>query len=254
MKKLMLNMMLAASLTIAAQGQAQSMGDHGRGDRCLGCPEADFETTTISGSMTLDQGETETVSLYGWKRVQKLFIQAESRYGGTFEVVVNGDSKGTVYVPAMDPSYVVTIAESTNSIQLRHISGGSIYIRNIKSLQSVRGSSDGTGGGIFSTHTLDQGAALARRAIQLVDSLERYANYNEYGTYLLPIKKAAARAYATTTSRGDLSRHSRVVLKALQGEIEASRQYLGVTFERDAAFECAVALLTVSEKLDDLMD
>jgi hypothetical protein len=46
-----------------------------------------------------------------------------------FDVVVNGDVKGTVYVPGRDPSYFVTIEDSADSIELVSRGGTTIISR-----------------------------------------------------------------------------------------------------------------------------
>ena len=67
-------------------------------------------------------------------------FQAEGYYGdSTFEVVVNGDTKGTVRVPGRDPSYVVTVGEVTSSIQFRQTAGGNAHIRSVLAVESAYG-------------------------------------------------------------------------------------------------------------------
>ena len=49
----------------------------------------------------------------------------------TFDVVVNGDVKGTIFAPKYDPSYVVTIGEETRSIEFVSRSGGTAEISRV---------------------------------------------------------------------------------------------------------------------------
>ncbi|MBY0415808.1 MAG: hypothetical protein K2Q18_16670, partial [Bdellovibrionales bacterium] len=72
----------------------------------------------ISGSFNLYAGTTQQVKLDYSKRIKKLIVSAEGiRNDAMFDVVVNGDVKGTIYVPGNDPSYYVTINEYADSIE-----------------------------------------------------------------------------------------------------------------------------------------
>lgn len=246
---LLLGLQLTA-VTAFSGGSARAGDDQGR-----------YETADISGSFYLDEGETKTVKLDHWRNVQKLIIQAEGvRVDGTFEVIANGDTKGTVYVPGRDPSYIVTVAETIKSIQFRHVSGGKIYVRNVKAVQlkNVAGRWDDCDydyrcGGDLDLDARNSASRLAKRAINIVDGLEKYTNYADYGDYLLPIKKAAARAYANAEARGELSGKVRESLFVLKCQIEAAKDYISENFERDAAFELAVELLELQERLDHVL-
>lgn len=221
-----------------------------------------FETVDVRGGyFQISDGETKTLALDGWKNVRKLFIQAEGiRRDGTFEVVVNGDVKGTVYVPGRDPSYVVTIAEAANSIQFRHVSGGRIQVRDVQATVSVQTyhyrdpCAWDCSESALSLRARNQASALAYQAIRIVDELQGYANHKDYGTYLLPVKKAAARAYATAQARGSLSGKVRKKLFSLLASLNLSRPYIEDTFERAHAFELAVKLLALREKIEDSLN
>lgn len=64
--------------------------------------------------------------------IKKIIISAEGVYrDATFDVVVNGDIKGTIYVPDRDPAYFVTIEDSASSIEFVSRSG-SARINDIK--------------------------------------------------------------------------------------------------------------------------
>jgi hypothetical protein len=222
---------------------------------CWSCERGDDVNTVDlwGGHFVLSRGETESVQLDGFRHVRKVIVQAEGldSLGGSFEVIVNGDVKGTVYVPGQDPSYVVTVESAASSIQFRHSGGGRIAIRNVKAVQSLYGVDAATSHAPFMAR--NEAAGLARKAIALVDELENYANYNEYGTYLLPIKVAAGQAYAVASARGELSQKTRTSLLRLRAEIEAARAYLTTAFQRNAAFDLCVELLSVSERLDQIL-
>jgi len=256
---------LALCLGTAVTASAQN-GWEGRYDK--------LDTYSLSGSdFNLDPGEMKTIKLNGWRYVKKIYVRAAgaSNIDGTFEVVANGDTKGTIYVPGQDPLYVVTIGEVVRSIQFRHVSGGKARIFNIKATMSERFqntrdtedvilSDDGSiccgNGAERNDHfpVRNHSSKLARQAIQIVDKLEGFANYREYGVYLLPIKKAAGRAYANSRARGDLSIVTRRALLVLKKQIEFACTYLDDAFERDNAFALAVELMSLGERIDDLLD
>ncbi len=225
------------------------------------------QTETISLSLTpfyLCPGETKTISLGNdWRKVESVIVQAIA-YGSdaTFEVMANGVTKGTVYVPKTDPSYIVTIAETTNSIQLRHVTGGKAYIQGVTVRQSTR-----TVGGPsyypgypapyepkIALPWYNEASYLAREAITLSDALQGYTNYKDYGFYLLPIKKVAGLCYADAQARGALSGKVRASLFALKKQIEFASPYLNTTFELGHAFELAVSLKELGNRLDQLLN
>lgn len=247
-KKLLASAMLILGLVIsAAQAQARD----------------EFETVTLTtSSFNLSDGETKSVYLDARRQIKKLIIQAEGvRNDGTFEVLVNGDVKGTVYVPGRDPSYIVTVAETASSVQFRHRSGATVLIREVKAVQSNRIVNDPCrrdtcwdDDSDLSWEARNQAAKIAARAIELVDALDSYTNYKDYGDYLLPIKKSAGVAYAKANARGSMSSKTRTALRNLQYQIEYAAEYIDDTFERSKAFDLAVELLNLKEQIDRALD
>jgi len=210
----------------------------------------------LNSNLIIDIAETKSVRLGRYSKVESIIVQAEGiSQDATVEVFVNGEVKGTLYLPARDPSYVVTVGEVTNSIEFRHVAGGRARIRSVFAYMANSSYEDRWNNGEFDSPSMglpvrNEAAALAKRAIVLVDVLEKHANYANYGQYLLPVKKAAARAYAKSSARGSLSGQVRESLFALLGELELSLPYIEDAFERDAAFEAAVELLSLREKLE----
>lgn len=87
----------------------------------------------LNGRIILGQGQTQSLYLGGSRYVQKLVIEAQAqRTDPMFEVVVNGEVKGTIHLPPRDPRYVVTIADWADSIEFRHTEGGGIEILSVK--------------------------------------------------------------------------------------------------------------------------
>lgn len=104
--------------------QAQSIVNNSW--RCpTSAPNRDYDdnyTTTqsiLSRSIILEPGTTRSISIRSPRYVKKLIVTAEGvRNDAKFEVMVNGDVKGTIYVPGRDPSYIVTVEDYTSSIEL----------------------------------------------------------------------------------------------------------------------------------------
>lgn len=93
-------------------------------------PSSTKTMDAISYQIRLDSGTTQQVRIPGGY-IKKLIISAEGlRNDAMFDVVVNGDVKGTVYVPGRDPSYFVTVEDSADSIELVS-RGGTAIISSI---------------------------------------------------------------------------------------------------------------------------
>lgn len=117
---------LVGQVKRATQGRRScgNAGDYGNN-------QSESRTTdALSRSITLHAGTTEQVRLNGGRYIKKLIISAEGiRNDAMFDVVVNGDVKGTVYVPGRDPSYFVTIEDYADSIELVSRNGNAIISR-----------------------------------------------------------------------------------------------------------------------------
>jgi hypothetical protein len=94
------------------------------------------DMNVYTGNKVVGSRNTEHFDLNGSRFVQKIIVQARGldAYDGDslVQVVVNGQDKGTLFVPhAIDPSYSVTIAATTDRISFRHQSGGRVQIQAI---------------------------------------------------------------------------------------------------------------------------
>lgn len=84
----------------------------------------------LRGSFNLYSGTTQQVRLNNPTAIKKLIVSAEGiRNDAMFDVVVNGDVKGTIYVPGRDPSYYVTINEFASSIEFVSRNGNATISR-----------------------------------------------------------------------------------------------------------------------------
>ncbi len=80
----------------------------------------------------VERGTMKQFRLGRGMNVKKLLISASGiGNDAMFDVVVNGDVKGTIHVPKVDPTYFVTVNEYTDSIEFVSRSGGRILIENI---------------------------------------------------------------------------------------------------------------------------
>jgi len=215
-----------------------------------------FETVTLSNSdFTLGSGQTYSLDLQGWHHVAKLFIQAEGYYSdATFEVVVNGDTKGTVRVPGRDPSYVVTVGEVTNSIQFRQISGGNAHIRSVLAVETAFGLPITVPvAHPFGLPSANSVTEFAKAAIGIVNAYEPIITSENFSTYLLPIKVVAGRAFVMGDAHGELSQRAWESLNELEKQIEFADEYIKTTFIDENTFDLAVALESLKERLKDVL-
>ena len=86
----------------------------------------------LVSNVTLEEGEYKVLYLPGLLYVKKLYISVEGiARSAFFDVMVNGDIKGTIHAPGSDPLYIVNVAATTRTIQLRSMYGNA-RIRSIK--------------------------------------------------------------------------------------------------------------------------
>lgn len=240
---------LAVMATSPAISQARSVGM---------LPSNTMQTESLNFfSRYVSEGETETIKLDGFRYVEKLFVQAEgaSSRDGMIEVIVNGETKGTIYVPGRDPSYVVTVKETTNSIQFRHISGGSVRVINVKAVMSESAGRDweNRASNPISWPVNNEAMAVAKKAIAIVNEFDQYTSYAVEGKVLLPIKKQAARLYAKAMAKGASSYGTVQALAALGAQIELSCKFIDQSMESEATFELATELLTLNEQIKEIL-
>jgi hypothetical protein len=214
-------------------------------------------------------GQSQWINLNGWHHVKKLVLRGfGAGADAMFDVYVNGDLKGSVHLPAADPQYTVTVDETAQWVLLRHRWGGVAQINQVFAMESERylpatenivTTAEWSHGRIDNWHHHDsvpdfrarnRASELALEAIHIVDELQGYASYQEFGDYLLPIKKAAARCYSSSEARGPLSGDVRLKLLGLQKQIEFATEYIDSTFERERAFDLAVRLKEIADSLD----
>ncbi len=215
-------------------------------------------------------GESVILRLPGTLFVHKLFIQAEAMNGNaSAEVVVNGDVKGNIVVPWADPIYTVTVKDYTSEILLNGTPTvgreGVLRIRTVRAVVS----DDAEQGGearmplppCLSCRSLPFPhpyqtwmGNVSNQAIQLVDRLRAYTNYEDYGLYLLPIRKAGLRARAMAEARGDASLVARPYYEDLLMRLDSSEPFLDEHFEMDAAVDLAFQLLRLREYIRQILD
>lgn len=250
-----------------------------------------WETVFIPDSwVRLDPGRRIRLQIPGgWRYVQKLYIQARassfSYQDGTFEVRTVSGTKGTVYVPRNDPSYVVTVAETTSSIELKHTRGGSIDILSIKAVLAERCPEPPSGPPVvivnpppvvtnppsvtnpppvthpqpnvgandnFNVPTLNVATWLASAAGNVVDELRDDVDpQTEYIPYLLPIKTLAGTAYSVGQAYGDLAPRTRDAMVALEQQINFAKPVTDNLLRRDATFQRAVRLLWIAREIEE---
>jgi hypothetical protein len=170
------------------------------------------------------------------------------------DVVVNGETKGTLYIPATDPTYVVTVGEAARSIVFRHISGGRVTITRVDATLSVQSVSPYDQGGGLGSDGQAVAADVSYEVINLMDAFFEHAHTSDWENVLLPVKIKAGRAYAQATASGDLSGRVREAMVGLQVQMDMAESTIEKGFHDPAMFDHCVQFLTLKNKIRDLLD
>lgn len=260
MKKLIL---LSAIVVLGAfQATAALAGERGR-------LKGNVETVDISGSFYLYPGQTKSVHVADhWRYVQKVYVQVTS-YGqdAWLKVFANGDYKGTIHVPANDPSYVVTIAEAVQTIEIQNASTrGKVVINDVKAVIPIGEKPFVDDGDFFELDEIEYGAypqidsliednlatSLARAGIALVRRLREDTDpATEYVRFLLPIHVAASRVLYLAGPKGVLNADVRPALIGLVGQIVAAKPLTDRLLLKESTWPLALRLLALKEKIKD---
>jgi len=216
----------------------------------------DYERVVVTDDQFfIKKGETLDVPLDGWKSVKKLIIAAEGvRKDAMFEVHVNDDVKGTIYVPGKDPEYVVTVAETANSIQFKHISGATVRVLKVEAIMSKTSLSQPWWDNSQYTGDYSLATQISKDFINVARELYEFADAEENERFLLPIKVAAGRTFAYASASGDLSKRVGRSLKALIAQVENADPFIDKILLIDVSFDKAVRFLTLRARLKELMD
>ena len=212
-----------------------------------------YETVSVSNGFTVNEAQTKSISLGGPRKVKSLIVQAEGVYrDSTIEVMVNGEVKGTIYAPGSDPSYVVTVADVTRSIEFRYRTGGSMRILQVYAVMSdfVSEQTDMS----FSIGDASQVTKIAQLTIQKIAALQPYVSSEIYNEFLFPIKKSAGYVYVMSSAHGNLSKDTVARLVNLMDQIDYAKPALDELIQRDGSFNTVVDLLTIRETLHDWMN
>lgn len=217
----------------------------------------------ISSNIQVNAGTTKSLNLSNSTYIKKLIISAQGtpRSGATMQVVVNGDIKGTIHVPRHDPSYFVTVNDTTKSIEFVSLSG-TINISAVKIIGSTHSSHSRSrwkpgqrySKGLYGHNAGTLAQDIALTAIDLVNEFTKYSSYKELGDVLLPIKKSAAVVYATSYGAGDYSVKMRSTLMQMSKQLHLANHFINRNFEKSAIFDLALELLTLKERLDSIIN
>ncbi|MEK6707084.1 MAG: hypothetical protein AABZ06_15005 [Bdellovibrionota bacterium] len=93
------------------------------------------QTVSLIGStLTLrHQGDIEVVRLpYGPRFVHRLIMQVEAVGRDASIMIIANGAEFIIPIPAKDPPALLTIDKEASSIEIIHLSGGKVYIRDLK--------------------------------------------------------------------------------------------------------------------------
>ena len=208
----------------------------------------------IARNMVLQPGTGTTLPIdREIHQVQRLVIEAEGiAQEAMFEVLVNGDVKGTIHVPGRDPRYIVTVAEATRSIELRHTSGAAVRIHRIVATVSRESLPDGR-----DPIDLPNLNFITDKSLQLLSLYRRMwdqVSPQDREDYLLPLRISAGRLYAMASGHGDISSKTRRALQATIWQIDISQDFWNRCFRNDQLFNITVEILAIKERLAGAAD
>jgi hypothetical protein len=210
----------------------------------------------IDSSITVQSGGLQSLNLKSVVHIQKLLIQAESggRGDALFDVIVNGDVKGTIHVPGHDPTYVVNVNQAASSIQFRMLQGHEATIRRVMAVVTQNPSRAQFANGPIALADLNVITSIALRAIEITHQIENHATPLEMNGYVLPMRASAGRLYAVAAGRGPYSSHVYNAALDFLLRVDAAKPFIDGLMQRSAAFEVMVELLSLRAGLDDLID
>lgn len=210
---------------------------------------------SLTNAFGVHDGETVSKALQHPAYVKNLVIQAHGdAAASTIEVMVNGETKGTIYAPGQDPSYVVTVEAQTHSIEFRHRSGGTMRVLQVLATLSTRTAPSEEFPPHHYTDTQRRIDVLAKKVIQIVGDLQPYSDLQNESQYLIPLKKAAAMVRVMNSAHGSLGKDTRKALLELEAQIAFSESYIQKLLEQHAMFDAAVELMTIQETISELLD
>ncbi len=221
----------------------------------IGCGAlGDQDRTTVlvtDRSFQVNAGSEVSVALPKKYFLHQLFIFAESANSrDSFgEVSVNGDVKGSLYLPGHDPRYVVTVADAAETIEFVGLEN----VMKIQKIEALVSEIDTTPEPLPGEYHSQMGRYSAR-ILKMVDHLSGYTDYYDFGVYLLPIRKHAARALAVAEAHGDASAGARSYYLALLSVLDNSQPYFDKMLEIANVYEAIIEIMTQRENIRGLLD
>lgn len=210
-----------------------------------------FESVSLpSARFDLSANQDRAVQLPSWRYVQRILVTASAAApASSFSVWVNGEQRTTVN-PQSSRVTSIDLYEATSLIEFKGLAGH-VSIEDVTVIESTDTvANGGTSDGSFIN--FDEAQHLCQHAMNLTEQLRPYTNYANYGTFLLPIRKAAARAYATSSVHPGLRELARS-LGDLEAQIESADMFLNEAFEVDASFNLSIELLTLKMQINEML-
>lgn len=207
------------------------------------------KVTLISSVTSIPTHDQVSISLNDWRVIRSIDIDVEAiGSDARLEVIVNGITKASLFVPGYDPHYFVTIADGARSIELRHVSGGRIKVSRLVATLQKKSSSQRQGS--FSSKA-------AESSIDIIANINEFSarvSSQDYRLYLSPVKIRAGRVYAKATASGDTNTSLNMLMTELLSQMEASAPFIDRCLTSDGLFDVATEYLKNQYELDELLD
>lgn len=215
----------------------------------LTSPQTQAATQDILPSpITVGAGELHHLKLNRSLFIQKLLVQAESASAqpAFFDVIIQGQTVGTILTPAGDPTYIVTARLNTDSIEFRSLSGGPFRIVKLFAVTGAESSFEGAPAPIASY------SEVARAVIQVVERIEPTLSPVEQWRHSLPIKVGAAQLYAVAYGHAAHDRRLEDAALDLMLRIDAAHPFFSQQITKGHSFELITHLWSLRERLEAL--
>lgn len=181
--------------------------------------------------------------------VERLLISAEGlRSFSTATVYADGDQIALLGVPGKDPDYPVIVRKLVTNITVKFQGKIKISDFRIFGCENVSNPFDLISGDSNSIE------GLAEMAMGVVAALQDVEGYEDFTTYLLPVRKAALKMGASAGGRPEHSNKTFNRVAVLVNAITAAEAHLDSLLEREFYVDYVQTLMFVRERLEAMYE
>ena len=193
--------------------------------------------------------------------VKKITFSAYAQnYSSTIQVRSNGTVLRTFHLNQYQSRYTVYVDRRMRNLEFVNITGldyraaqvSNVTVFGFFNHSHNPGHFHPNPGGV--THSHSYAVKISQRAIRVIDILDENTKWEDYGYYLLPIKKVAARTLAISLAEGDSSAKTIAQLKKLSAQIDFAQDYIDEVLSVDNLFNSYVELVNIRNEIEEMLD